>query len=163
MDWVRSWLIGITAAALIVALTEHLIPAGTIKKIAKFAGGLLIMIAIIQPIFGMDEQLLAGILTEYRMEAKGGGNALELENKRLVKMIIEDETGAYIQDKAAEVGITCTVNVSCAEDDEGMPYPHSVVVSGELSEEDCQTISRIIEGELAVPKENQRYERTGSS
>ena len=159
MDWIRSWLIGITAAALVVALVDNLLPVGAVKKIAKLACGLLLLISMLKPIFGIDDHLLAVVLTEYRMEAQGSAEALELENKRLVKMIIEEETGAYIQDKAAEIGIICSAEVSCAVLDNGMPYPQSVVIIGELTEKERQSISRIIEGELAVSAENQHYER----
>ena len=41
MGVVRSWLLGVTAAALVVALAETLAPEGSVKKVCRLAGGIL--------------------------------------------------------------------------------------------------------------------------
>lgn len=163
MDLIRSWLIGVTVAAMIAALADCLMPDGAAKKIGKLAGGLLIVVAILQPVIGLDYETMSGILTDYRMESEEYSNALETENIRLMKIIIEEQTAAYIQDKATELGIVCTAEVTCRTDDEKTPYPASVVVYGELTQEQIRTLSRTIEGDLAIEAENQRYERIQDS
>lgn len=160
MELVRSWLIGVTAAALAVALADCLAPNGAVKKIGKLTGGLLLAAAILQPVAGLDYASMSGILTDYRMEAEDYSSALEAENMLLVKTIIEEQTGAYIQDKAAELGITCTAEVTCLTDGDGNPYPASVIVCGELTQAQEDGLRRIIEGDLAIPEQNQLYERT---
>lgn len=159
-DLIRNWLIGITAAAMVAALADALAPDGTVKKIGKLAGGLLMIVAVVQPVIGIDLDVMSGILTEYRMEADVNSAALEVENQRLMKIIIEDEVGAYILDKAAELGIECTVEVDCYEGDDGNFYPAAVTVYGELTQAQATSMSRMIEGDLAIPAENQHYERT---
>ena len=160
MELVRNWLIGVTAAAMVVALAESLAPEGAVKKIGKLTGGLLLMVAILQPLIGLDYASLSGILTEYRLEAEGYSTALETENVRLMKTIIEEQTAAYIQDKAAELGADCTAEVTCRENDDGNLYPASVVVYGELTQAQTNALSRTIEGDLAISAQNQQYERT---
>ena len=160
MELIRNWLIGITAAALVVALADSLPPDGAVKKIGKLTGGLLLAAAILPPLVGLDYASLSGILADYRLEAEGYSNALETENERLIKTIIEEQTGAYIQDKAAALGVDCTAEVTCQADDDGSLYPASVVVYGELTREQMNSLSRTIEGELAIPAQNQQYERT---
>lgn len=160
MELVRNWLIGVTAAAMVVALADSLAPDGAVKKIGKLTGGLLLAIAILQPVVGLNYAALSGILTDYRMEAAGYSTALETENLRLVKTIIEEQTAAYIQDKAAELGVGCTVEVTCRADGDGNPYPASVIVYGDLTREQADTLSRMIEGDLAIPAKDQQYERT---
>ena len=160
IEMVRSWLIGVTAAALVVALADCLAPDGAVKKIGKLTGGLLLAVAILQPLVGVDYASLSGILTNYRLEAEGYSNALETENLRLVKSIIEEQTAAYIQDKAAALGVDCTAEVTCQADDNGSLYPASVIVYGELTREQTDALSRTIEGDLAIPAQNQQYERT---
>ena len=160
MELIRNWLIGVTAAALVVALADSLAPDGAVKKIGKLTGGLLLVVAILQPLVGLDYASLSGILTEYRLEAEGYSTALETENVRLLKTIIEEQTAAYIQDKAAELGADCTVEVTCQEDGDGNLYPASVIVYGELTREQTDALSRTIEGDLAIPEQNQQYERT---
>lgn len=160
MELVRSWLIGVTAAAMAVALADSLAPDGAVKKIGKLAGGLLLVVAILRPVVGLDYAAMSGILTDYRVEAEGYSSALETENMLLMKTIIEERTGAYIQDKAAELGMVCTAEVTCQADEDGSPYPASVIVYGELTQGQVDTLSRTIEGDLAIPEQNQQYERT---
>jgi stage III sporulation protein AF len=108
----------------------------------------------------LDDSALAAALAQTRLEAQGYSTALEEENERLMKCIIEEQTGAYIQDKAAQLGVTCTVQVTCQENGEGALYPASVTVYGELSETETDTLTRLIQGDLAIPAEDQHYERT---
>ena len=39
LELIRQWLVGITCAAMVVALAEGLTPPGTIRKIGKLTGG----------------------------------------------------------------------------------------------------------------------------
>ena len=160
---VRAWLIGITAAALIVALADCLAPDGAIKKISKLAGGLIMLIAIIQPIAKLDYETLSGVLTDYHIQNEVGGSDLEVENQRLMKIIIEENTAAYIQDKAHEMGASCRAEVQCGTNESGHIYPVSVAVYGNLTDKQQNDIGRMIEGDLAVPVSNQRFERTYES
>lgn len=159
MDWMRTWLIGIVVAAMVAALADSLIPEGAAKKIGKLASGLLLMTAILQPLLGVDYEDMAGILFKYQMETEGYSAALETENERLIKTIIEEQTSAYIQDKAAQLDISCKAEVTCRKDEDGNLYPASVVVRGDLTQTEIKTLSRTIEGELAISSANQQYER----
>ena len=160
MELIRNWLIGVTVAAMLAALADCLAPEGAAKKVGKLAGGLLLMVAVIQPLLGLDYTALSGVLADYRLEASGYSSDLETENLRLMKIIIEEQTAAYIQDKAAELGMPCTAEVTCQAEEDGSFYPASAVVYGELSQSQQDQLCRIIEGDLAIPAENQRYERT---
>ena len=157
---IKQWLIGVTAAALVVALADALAPEGAVKKIGKLAGGLLMLIAIIQPLIKFDFEIMAGILTENRIETQVNSKVLDTENQRLMKIIIEGETAAYIQDKADELGINCTAEVICGLNEFDEIYPTFVTVYGNLNDQQKMDIRRMIEGDLAVPAGNQRFERT---
>lgn len=163
MDMIRTWLLGVTAAAMIVALADSLAPEGAVKKIGKLAGGLLMVVAILQPLVGLDYGAMAAELANNRLQAEGYSTALETENERLIKTIIEERTGAYIQDKAAELDAACTAEVTCQADENGNLYPALVVIRGELTQAQMDALSRTIEGELAIPAGNQRYERTAEN
>lgn len=160
MEILRDWLLGITVAAMILALADSLMPDGTVKKVGKLAGGLLLIIVTLRPILGLDYEAMAASLANYRFETEEYNNSLEIENDRLKKIIIEDRTGAYIQDKAAELGIDCSVDVICNKNEDGMIYPESAVICGELTQDEMERLASLIEGEVAIPIENQKYERT---
>ena len=159
MDILRDWLLGIVGAAMILSLADALTPEGTVKRIGKLTGGLLLMIAILRPILAIDYNTISANLADYRFEAQQYDNSLEVENVHLKKIIIEDRTGAYIQDKAAELGIVCTAEVVCHVDENDMPFPASVVIRGHIDEDEIRTMTRLIEGEIAISPEDQYYER----
>lgn len=160
MELVKTWLIGVTAAAMITALAESLAPDGAVKKVGRLAGGLLLVIAILQPIVDLDYSAMAGALADYRLEAEGYTADLSVANGQLMKTIIEEQTGAYILDKAAALGAECTVQVTCRVREDEVIYPAEVVVYGELTQVQQQSLSRTIEGDLAIPADCQQYERT---
>lgn len=159
MELIRNWLIGITVSAMVVALADSLMPDGAIKKLGKLTGGLMIMLSILQPLVSLDYGTMSEILVDYRIQSEAYSAGLETKNVQLIKNIIEEETAAYIQDKAAELGIVCEVDVTCSAQEEDTPYPASVVVYGELEENQIQVLRKIIEGDLAIAVEDQYYER----
>lgn len=158
MGVLRSWLLGVTGGAMLVALAHALLPDGVIGKVGRFTGGLVLFVAVLQPIAGMDYDTLARGLSVARMDL-GEYTALPTtKNFDLMKSIIEERSAAYIVDKAAGRGITCTVRVTCSADErEAYPYPVSVEVTGTLSPTQREELTRLIEGELAVPAEEQSY------
>lgn len=159
MEALRSWLIGIAAAAVAAALADSLTPDGAVKKIGKLAGGLVLVIAVVKPLIGLDYGAMAGALAKYQFASEGYSAALEAENERLVKLIIAERAGAYIQDKAAQLGAVCTVEVTCGVNDEGDPYPAQAAVWGELTQEQISILTRTVEADLAIPAQCQTYGR----
>lgn len=159
IELIRTWLVGVTCAAMIVALAESLSPSGTVKKIGRLTGGLVLLLAILQPMWQIDPQDLAGILTEYRVEAMASGTVLDTRNTELMKTLIEEQTAAYILDKAAAMGIECHVMVTTVTGEGAYPIPDTVTVTGDLTEDQRHALIRQIEADLAIPAERQRYER----
>ena len=157
LELIRQWLVGITCAAMVVALAEGLTPPGTIRKIGKLTGGLVLLVSILQPVVELDPAALTRSLTEYKLELGAYSAQLEEENGELMKSIIEEQCAAYIQDKAETLGAECSVEVD-AEESGGWPVPRRVTVSGPLTEEQQAELTALIEAELAVPAEEQNYQ-----
>ena len=159
IEFLRNWLLGITAAAIVLALADGLMPEGSVKRIGKIAGGLFLMLAILRPVLSVDYEILAGSMADYRYQVQQYSASIEIENERLKKIIIEDRTGAYIRDKAVELGIDCSVTVECQMNEEDQYYPSSVILRGEMTQGQMQELTRVIESEIAIPAEMQRFER----
>ena len=159
IEFLRNWLLGITAAAIVLALADGLMPEGSVKRIGKIAGGLFLMLAILRPMLSVDYEILAGSMADYRYQVQQYSASVEIENERLKKIIIEDRTGAYIRDKAVELGIDCSVTVECQMNEEDQYYPSSVILRGEMTQGQMQELTRVIESEIAIPAERQRFER----
>lgn len=158
MELLRQWLVGITCAAMIVALADSLTPKGTVQKIGRIAGGLVLLIAVVKPLLGVDFGTLA-MASANVQEAMAAQEGLEKTDLDLMKTIIGERTGAYILDKAEGLGAGLeTVAVRCEVGEGNVPYPAAVTVTGALTGEQRQALSRIIEADLAIPKERQTYE-----
>lgn len=159
MELLRQWLTGVTCAAIIVALADSLMAGGTVRRIGRLAGGLLLLAAVVKPVLEVDLTVLSAASLRLEAEAVPAAEEAGLD---LMKSIIGEETGAYILDKAAELGISCQeVRVTCAVEESGVPYPASVVLVGDLTEEEQARLSRRIEADLAIPAEQQSYEKGG--
>ena len=154
---IRTWLMGIICCAAVVALAEAIMPKGTVRKIGMTIGGLVLMVTILQPVLSFDFGRLSGLMARYRLEAEEDSRRLAEENQTLMGDIIEEQTAAYIADKAEELGASVQVDVTCQLDETGFPYPTAVTVSGNLTEEQRDSLSRCIEGDFAVPVEHQNF------
>lgn len=159
MELLKNWLMGITCAALVVALAESLTPEGTVRKIGRLTGGLVLLLAIVQPVLQVDGDALARAFTEYRAAVGSEELSLEDTNSDLMKVLIEEQTCAYIQEKAALLGVA--VQVECTtRTDEASPYPipRAVVIRGPLDEGRREALTRQIEADFAIPAERQTYQ-----
>jgi len=155
---IRNWLVSMTVASIVLAVADNLMPEGTVKKIGKITGGLLMLIAVLQPIKEFSWETMANALAEYRLETQISADILKIDNQAIMKTIIEGETSAYLQNKAESLNIICSAETICKTDDSGNIYPFSVVINGHLTPEEKNILNGFIERELAIPKENIRYE-----
>ena len=159
MGFVRSWLLGVTAAALVLALAEALVPEGSVKKVCRLAGGMALLLAAAGPVLeALDGNLLAGAVEGWRDRSQRYERELEENNERFYLAIIEEETAAYVMDKARELGFECAVEVTCGYDENGVPCPWEVAARGQWAPEQRARLERLLEEELGVPARRQYYE-----
>lgn len=157
-EFLRSWLMGVVCAAMTAALAEALTPRGGARRGAKLAGGLLVLLAVIRPVAGLDAGDLALYLPEAAEPAREAAAALTGTNAVLTETIIARKTGAYIEDKAAELGISCRAEVTVEPAGEsGVPVPAAAEISGALSPSQREELTALIAGELDIPPERQVY------
>lgn len=163
MELIRTWLLGIVCTAMIAALAEQLAPKGAAKRLTHLACGLLLIVSMVRPLIALDADTFSSILTEYQADAGGYSAALALSNRELVISIIEEESAAYIQDKAAELDASCTVTVECDYGGEDVPFPVRAEIVGDLTQEQIDALTGIIEADFGLAAERQSYTRGGTS
>lgn len=159
MELLRQWLVGVTCAAMLVALADSITPAGTVRKIGKLVGGLVLLLAILHPLLAFDYSAMAIAMTDY--QAAFGAYDVELKetDMDLMKTIIGERAGAYILDKAEQLGLSCQkVVVTCQVGAGDMPYPSAVTIIGVPEGAQRKTLMRQIEADLAIPADRQTYE-----
>ena len=156
MELLRAWLTGITAAAILCALANSLMPEGAVRRVGKLACGLVMLSAILRPLVEVEALSPGDLLEDYQAQAAVQTQELEEGRNTALKSIIEQEFAAYIVDKAAELGLSCTAQVTCQL--EGEVYlPSRVQLDGVLEEGQRERLTQIIWEELGVPPEEQVY------
>lgn len=157
IELIKSWLIGICCCSVIVAIADSLMPKGTVKKVSKLICGIILLIATVKPLLNIDLSVLSVNIVEYKNAAGEYSADISSVNERLAKVIIEEQSAAYILDKAINLGAEVTVQVTARMGDGELYYPDSVTVRGALSEEQRGRLEEIIAGELAIPSERQSW------
>lgn len=156
MGALKEWLLSVTAAAILCALAQGLIPPGPVRRVGRLTAGLVMAAALLAPLAslrGVDpEQWLENWQPQEEVQD------LEKQRDETMKTIIEEECGAYIVDKAAQLGADCQVQVVCAPEGEGVFLPWQVIITGDLSPGQQEQLTAQIQEELGVPPERQQYE-----
>ena len=158
-DWVGRWLIGITCAALVLAIAESLTPAGSIRRIGKLAGALVMLFAAISPIVRVEYTAGQKDMTDLKKTKEEYEQVLTERNNQFYLAVIEQNIAAYILDKAKAIGVTCRAEVVLAEDGTGDIYPSEVYLYGTWSDDQCTELSNILYRDLGIEAEKQFFER----
>ena len=145
----RAWLTAVVSVTLLLSVVQTLTPKGSLREIASFVGGLLLLAVLLRPLGDLSAVSLN--LDAYRQTVEQRQAELEQEGQKELVGLIEAELESYISDKAADMGLTLRVQVTVEPDGSGVPVPVSVELTGPRSE----VLSRWLETELGVPAERQ--------
>ena len=152
MAFLRQWLLGVVGCAFLVGLTDQLAPAGALRPLVRFCGGLVLLLCLLRPL-GTVELRELSFSTDGLSESRA---ALEeryaAENDRALAAVIAERTGAYIEDKAHTLGLTVTAEVEVAERG-GTLVPCRVTLYGAESE----TLAALLERELGIARTEQEW------
>ena len=155
MEQLKSWLFAIMAAAICLAILDALVPKGAIRSIAKMTGGLVMFLVVLRPLTGGE---LPEVRWEYDSCRQNVDEQIDTYRQgylQEMEAIIEERTGAYISEKAEQMGIICAVRVE-TELENGVPVPSSVT----LSVPKDGAFSLWIEREIGIGEARQYWEGT---
>ena len=158
MDAVRTYLLGVTAAAMGLAILLQLLRRDAIRKAAALTGGLLLALVVLTPLLRVNLDAFAKYLARMEMEADARASGIEIANRDLLARIIREKTEAYILDKAAALGAEVTAEVTM-ETAGYYPYPREAAIYGALTEAQRSALARCIAEEIGIPEERQVFSR----
>ena len=152
----KTWILSITVAALLVCVSQALIPEGPVKRAARLLGGLVLMLSVLQPLVGFQAE-------ELYWEANGAfvlevNEDIELQQQKLLKTIIEDELRAYVLDKAKSLGCDPEVAITCVVGPEGVPRPDAARITGSLHSGQKAALVLFLRDEIGIVEANQTYD-----
>lgn len=158
MAGLRGWLLGIISVSLLCALADALMPQGAVKRVGQLVCGLVMLAAVLSPLARLDVAGGQRWLDEWFSGLENRETELREQTGQNMKAIIEEACAAYIVDKAASLGITCSAQVECREGEEGLFLPARARVTGPLSQGQRDELARILEEDLGIPPAGQRYD-----
>lgn len=153
MAAVREWITAVVMVAMLLSVAQTLIPEGTIRKIASFTGGLILLVTLLRPVLGADLKRLDLDFADYGAAIEERREELEESSETRMKELIETQAAAYISDKADALGLTVSVRVTARAGSDGVPVPWSAVLTGPVSGE----LAAYMEEELGIPRGRQTW------
>lgn len=131
-----------------MSAAAQLCPAGALRKITRFTGGLLLLLAMLRPIARYEPDAAAWSAGGYREAVARLEQELAAERENALRHGIAEEWDAYIEDKAGSLGAAVRAETElCAGDG----VPERVTLRGAYSEE----LSHFLASELGIAKEKQ--------
>lgn len=155
MDAIKSYLLSVTAAALICCIVSSLAGKGSSAKILKLLCGIFLTAAVIKPAVDIrlgDIYAFTDSLTVSSDLAVSQGEKFAAEE---MKRIIKQKTEAYILDKAKSLGAEISVEVALND-----YVPATVTIVGEVSPFVRSSLSTSIAQELDIPPEEQIWKKS---
>lgn len=155
MSVFRTWLFGIVAAAMVLSILYALLPKGALLTVAKCTGGLIMLLVVIRPLLALD---LTGVHTDYeawQRTIQQQTDDYADANRQEMAAIIQQETAAYISEKAAALGLTCHPEVVCQERD-GVPFPVEVTLDIPRN----PALAEVIGTDLGIGEDCQHWQET---
>ena len=162
MSALRDWVLGVAAAAILAALAQTLMPEGPVKRVGKLTCGLVLLAAVLRPLPLFDPGAGQRWLEGYFQQVEQIESGLEQDRQEQLKAVIEEKAAAYILDKAAQLGLSCTVSVECRLDEMGTPLPAAAFIRGAAPGDGRDRLSAAIAGELGIPAAEQYFVQEGA-
>lgn len=138
----RQMILSVTAAALFGSVLISLTEGRAQQEIVRIAVGLMVVLALINPLRTVKMPELGGLFSgqeEYRSEGENAYYEAVLEE-------FTEQTESWLEQRAEELGIECSINISAEQEDGAVSITRAEVSAEGLSEpEKTELIDEIAE------------------
>lgn len=152
----KAYLFRLTASTLLAAVVRRAAPSGGAGMAARLGAGLLILLTALEPLGEVSLMDAARSMAAWSYGDALTTQTIDRAANSLMDGLISETAEAYILDKAHELGVEMTAQVTTALR-EGYPIPWHVSCGGEYSESQRQELSRFITAELGIPETRQEW------
>lgn len=154
MDGIRQYLLSVTAAAIVCGIITGLLgKKGTQAAIVKMLAGLFLALTVIQPFAKLRITALTDYAHDISVDASSAVDMGTTAAQAALAAGIKAQSEAYILDKADAWDASLSVEVSLS--DSIPPTPQKIYLTGQVSPYTKAQLSKIIEDDLGISKENQ--------
>lgn len=155
MEAIRSYLLSVTAAALICSMVTKLVHKGTVGTVMKLLTGICMALTVVSPLVDIRLDGLKDLTVDVSQAASKAAAAGENLARQELETIITAQTQAYILDKAEELGLSLSVEVVLSG--ESYPVPAGVKLEGNASPYARMVLSDYITEKLGISAEDQKW------
>lgn len=148
------YVLSLIAAALAGGILTGLLPGGSCGRALKLLCGVFLLAAVLRPVGKLELPDVGAWLENLDREAEAAARAGEDSIEAQRRQVISDRLEAYILDKAAGLGLEAAVELTL--DENGLP--DSAALTGTWTQTQREQMERILEEDLGVPKERQRWQ-----
>ena len=151
METLRSWLTGIVIVTLLLSVLQTLVPEGSLRQIASFTGGLVLLAALAGPAAGPGPHGPGGGLLPLAGGGGGpAGGAAGGAGDGALRTHRGGDGGIYIG-QGSELGVSVTARVETRTGEDGVPVPWSADLTGRRS----AALEACLAEDLGIPAERQ--------
>lgn len=148
MEWIRSWIAGISAVVLIVSVISVIAPKNTAGRVVSMLGSILVLVAFVLPVLDLEALSLIDAGEAYKETVSEKIEKTEKETADIKDGIIKNKLTAYVLDKAKTEESECKVNIEVRDG----AVVSATLVSGK--KDVSERVSEILVKELGVAKES---------
>ncbi len=157
MQAVNTWLLSVTAAALLTAVVRSMMPQGSVKTVGTLACGLLLFLATAKPLLGLSWEQLADRAQALGREAEQSQQELEGVREELEQTVIDRRTAAYSRDVTA--GLDAQLEIIWDYSSQP-PQPSGADMTGALTQQQRSALLERLERELGLAPEQIHFHNT---
>ena len=158
MQKLGIWLVSIAAAGIAASVLAAVSPEKG-RKTIKFAGGLIVIMLVLQPIRSLSGFSLPDLLSNYEtaLSQRLANVAVDVEEE--AEAITVRTAEAFLNGKLEEMGVSAQITLQMGTDENGRRILYSATVDYELPPDDgqIQSVGGMIEAQTGIPPSRQRH------
>lgn len=149
MEFIKLWLISITGTTLFLAMTDSIMPSGSVKQVGRLLSGLILLVMILKPFLQLSPESIASLSNHWQESILQEQEQQKNYYNNQLQSVIEENLEAYIMDKAMEIGVFCEASVQCNLGEDGIFIPTSIQLETDSAETWTQ-VETLVQEELGI-------------
>lgn len=150
----QTMLAGVAAAALCGGAALALTRGNALREVIRLAGGLAVLLAVLQPLTGLRLPDLAGSIRQTVQDNAAQSAQYQQENEAVLAEAAVQSIVDYIEQRAAQLGVSCTVTIATSQDTDGRTVLTGLTLTAQKAKQsERETIESMIVSECGIPKE----------
>ncbi len=155
MTAIKAYLLRLILCGFLVTLANALLRGRKGSRALALCGGCLLILTALRPLMRVDLSRLPDLITGLTRAEREA--AAREKNDELLRDLVGSQTAEWIEARAGELGMDLKAEVGTGEAGAGTFVPVSAALSGSWTADQRAALSRLIEDELDIPPERQRW------